>query len=204
MPKIQMAVRNFASDGLDVWLVWCFEHCLKREHEQVQKELMHLATSLGVKFVCHKKAAGFLSWLDGRAGTMLIIADWRETKPIVKKLSERSNRCILRMCVVGRSEKMLRNASLFAGRQSTGAEILVTSSFSCESVEEFIRSYVQAARETTKCAEIKLMSLPLQTKPIETLPWLSLPGLLESIQDPETAGMLEQLIRQTMWQVYED
>ena len=198
-----MAAHNPASDGLDVWLVWCFEHCLKPEHGQVHNELMHLATSLDVKFACHKKAAGFLSWLDGRNSrtvTMLIIADWRETKPIAAELSTRSNHCVARMCVVAQSEKSFRNASLFAGWQSTGFEIVVASSFTCESVEELIRSYVRNARETAKCGEINTM----QPKPFDTQLLLSLPRLRRSIQDPNTAGMLEQLIRQTMWQVYED
>ena len=198
-----MAAHNPASDGLDVWLVWCFEHCLKPEYAQVHKELMHLATSLDVKFARHKKAAGFLSWLDSgnsRTVTVLIIADWRETKPIVAELSTRSNHCVARMCVVGQSEKMFRNASLFAGRQSTGFEIVVASSFSCESVEELIRSYMRNAPETTRCGEIDTM----QPKSVDTVFLLSLPSLRRSIQDPNTAGMLEQLIRQTMWQVYED
>ncbi|CAE6935404.1 unnamed protein product [Symbiodinium natans] len=193
-----MAAHNPASDGRDVWLLWCFEHCLKPEHGQVHEELMHLATSLDLKFARHKKAAGFLSWLDSRNSrtvTVLIIADWRETKPIVAELSTRSNHCVARMCVVAQSEKMFRNASLFAGRQSTGFEIVVASSFSCESVEELIRSYVRNAPETTRCGEIDTA---------DTSRWLSLPSLRKSIQDPNTARMLEQLIRQTMWQVYED
>ncbi|CAE7232077.1 unnamed protein product [Symbiodinium natans] len=175
---------------LDVWLVWCFEHCLKPEHHDVREGLKHLAATVGCKFVCHKKSMGFLSWLDARKGAKLIIADWREAKPIIEELSMKKHvkhRSDVRMCVVARSEKMFRRASVFVDRQRMGGvEIMVATAFSCQSVEEFVHTCMQTLREkSTRCS-------------------LSLPRLVEAIQDPKTAAALAQLLQQNMWQVYED
>ena len=92
-----------------------------------------------------------------------------------------------------------------------GAEIVVAPDFSLESMEEFIRTYMtymQTARETLHappCTEIEPMPLPVQPKAVEALCGMSLPSLLQAVQDPKVAAALEQLILQTMSsQVYED
>ena len=53
MEQISCSVGG-ANEG-DVWLAWCFEHCLKREHSPVHEELELLATRFGRKLICHKK-----------------------------------------------------------------------------------------------------------------------------------------------------
>ncbi|CAE7237096.1 unnamed protein product [Symbiodinium natans] len=185
-----------------VWLVWCFEHCLKPEHREEHRKLQHLAAKLGCKFVCHKKATGFLTWQDkdGRNGAKLIVADWRETKPIIQGISKSQQPCDVSMCVVARSRKMLYHAALFADTQSAGVEILVTPGVSSESMEQFFSSHLQTACKTSPS-----MPSPVQPKPFEPLCWTSLPSLLQAVKDPKTVAMLEQLIQQTMSsQVYED
>ena len=120
---------------------------------------------------------GFASWLEGREGTKLI-------KPIIQVLSKSRHPGEVRMCVVARSDKISRRATHFVDTQSTGCEIVVRG-FSGESMEEFIRTYM-TARETS-CAR-KARS-PVQ-------PWLSLPSLVNAVQDSKIAAMLEQLIQQ--------
>ncbi|CAE7232084.1 unnamed protein product [Symbiodinium natans] len=194
--QIPLSWRAGGSAEADVWLVWCFEHCLKPERSDVREDLKHLATTAGCKFVCHKKSMNFFGWLDGRKGTKLIIADWREAKPIIEELSRHKHRSDVRMCVVARSEKMFRRASVFVEKQTMGAEIMVTSDFSRDSVEEFVLTCVRTCK-TSPCKEVR-------PKPTEMLRWLSLPHLLEAVQDPKTAASLEDLLQQTMQQVYED
>ena len=45
-------------------------------------EMKDIATSLKCKFRYEKKSMGFLSWMKGRTETVLLVADWREAKPI--------------------------------------------------------------------------------------------------------------------------
>ncbi|CAE7220477.1 unnamed protein product [Symbiodinium natans] len=185
---------------VDAWLVWCFEHYRKPEHREVHKELQHLAAVLGCKFVCHKKGSGFLSWReqDGRSGALLIVADWRETKPIIHGLRKSRQPCDVCMCVVARSGKMFQRAVLFANAQSL--KVVVTPAFSRQVVEELFINYVQAA-----CKISPSMPSPVQPKPVEPPCWMSLPSLVQAVKDPKTAAMLEQLIQETMSsQVYED
>ncbi|CAE7256522.1 unnamed protein product [Symbiodinium sp. CCMP2592] len=175
-----------AACGADevTWLVWCFEHCLKPEQAALRKELAGLAAQYGCKFVYHKKSMSFLSWLEGRKGSVLLVADWREAKPIMEEISKQEQRHNFRMCVVAQTATILRRASLWAGTQST--EIMVTSGFLRHKVEDLIASHVGALRSTGGYG------------------WLSLPNLLEAVHDPKQALGLEKLIKQTMWQVYED
>ncbi|CAE7339545.1 unnamed protein product [Symbiodinium sp. CCMP2456] len=185
-----MACKAACSADEVTWLVWCFEHCSKPEQAAVRTELAGLATEFGCKFVYHKKSMGFLSWLKGRKGSVLLVADWREAKPIMEEITKQKQRHDLRMCVVAQTATILRRASLWAGTQRGCAEIMVTSGFLRHKVEEMIASHVQALRTTGLAVGFR--------------GWLSLPTLLEAVHDPKQAHRLEKLIKQTMWQVYED
>ncbi|CAE7204903.1 unnamed protein product [Symbiodinium sp. CCMP2456] len=184
------------------WLVWCFEHCLKPEQAVVRKELAALATRFGCKLVWHKKSMSFLRWLEGRKGSILLVADWREAKPITEEISKQNRGHDLRLCVVAQTATILRRASFWARAQNGCAEIMVTPGFLRHKVEELIASYVQVVQAKRiaepamrTCAEITVRS---------TDEWLSLSSLLEAVNDPMRALGLEKLIRQTMWQLYED
>ncbi|CAE7948251.1 unnamed protein product [Symbiodinium sp. KB8] len=186
------------------WLVWCFEHCLKPEQAVVRKELAALATRFGCKFVWHKKSMSFLRWLEGRKGSILLVADWREAKPITEEISKQNKGHDLRMCVVAQTATILRRASFWARTQNGCAEIMVTPGFLRHKVEELIASYVQAvqAKRNTEPAVRTCSEIPVRCTGADE--WLSLSSLLEAVQNPEQALGLEKLIRQTMWQLYED
>jgi len=190
--------RKPAKQEIRVWLVWCFEHCLKHEQCDVRKELKQCAASTpGCKFVCHKKSMDFLRWLEDREGSTLLIADWREAKPILVELSKNSKRHNLHLYVVARTEKIFHRASCWAGEQSTGGQIMVTLGFSVEATKKFI------TRHTEMDEELPVMP-PLQTTSMDTCCLLSLPSLLAVVRDPVQADRLEKLIQNTMWQTYED
>ncbi|CAE7525673.1 unnamed protein product, partial [Symbiodinium pilosum] len=72
--------------------------------------MRNLAEMFGFNFLCFKKWMGFQSWLQGRTGSVLLVAEWREAKPIMEVLDKTTEQPDLRMCVVARSEKMLRRA----------------------------------------------------------------------------------------------
>ena len=186
------------------WPVWCFEHCLKPEQALVRKELAALAIKFGCKFVCHKKSMRFLSWLEGRKGSILLVADWREAKPTMEEISKQNQSHDLCMCVVAQTATILRRASFWARAQNGCAEITVTPGFLRQKVEELIASHVQAvqAKRITEpamriCSEIPARSTGADGR-------LSLPSLLEAVNDPKQALGLEKLIRETVWRLYED
>ena len=104
-------------DG-QTYLVWCFEHCLKTEHAEARENLKDLADAFGVEFVCEKKSMGLLSWLESRAGTGLLVAEWREAKPIMEELGNRGNSCNLSTCVVTRTDKPFRRVCHWANQKS--------------------------------------------------------------------------------------
>ena len=184
----------------DVWLVWCFEHCLKPEHRHVRNELVDLATQLGCKFVYHKKSMGFLEWAEGRKGSVLLVADWREAKPIMEEVAKQSENHdalipTVRLCIVAQTQKIAHRASLWAGSK----EIMVTCGFSRQAVEKLVASHVQTVPAT--CAANPGVENAI--KPMPTI-GLSLSSLIQAVRDPKQALQLEQLILQTMWQLYED
>ena len=96
-------------DG-QTYLIWCFEHCLKAEHAEAKD----LADAFGFEFVCEKKSMGLLSWLESTAGAILLVAEWREAKPIMEELGKRSSSCNLSVCVVTRTDKTFRRVWFLA------------------------------------------------------------------------------------------
>ena len=81
----------------------------------------------GYQFTCQKKSTGFLRWLEGMEGRVLLITDWREAKPIMEGLSNlgQIQRIDILMCVVARSDRMFRRAIDWAGKQSSDTDIMV-------------------------------------------------------------------------------
>ena len=114
------------ADVLGTRLVWCFDQCLKLEQLHVRQALKDVAAEHSFKFHCWRKSMGFLSWLEGTGERILLIADWREAKPIVEALGKRSNKCDIRVCIVAQSEKVLRRATDWVNQQDASAEIFVT------------------------------------------------------------------------------
>ncbi|CAE7687876.1 unnamed protein product [Symbiodinium sp. CCMP2456] len=119
-------------------VVWCFEHCMKSQQERLRTELKQAATVFGCSFTCHKKSMGFLSWLEGREGRILLLADWREAKPIMEELGRRQGRHDIIVCVVGQSDKMFRRAVDWATKQVSEIDIIVSSSFSRQNIEDLV------------------------------------------------------------------
>ena len=131
-----------SSQTTETWLVWCFEHCQKPEQDELRAQMQNLAEMFGFKFQCHKKYTGFLGWLEGRTGSVLLVAEWREAKPITEALVNRTEQQDLTTCVVVRSEKMLQRASIWARRQSK-ADIVLSSGLGVRDVEQLVANYLQ-------------------------------------------------------------
>ena len=119
-------------------LVWCFEHCYRTEHRQTREELAELSARFGFDFFCHQKYTNFISWLQRSTGSILLVAEWREVKPIMDKLDKGSHKPELRMCVVTRGQKMYHRACQWSKSQSGRANIVVSLGFSRQMVEELI------------------------------------------------------------------
>ena len=209
MARVSGQTSHDTQDGgneADVWLVWCFEHCCKAEHGDVRRDLIDLAATFGCKCVHHKKVMGFKSWLEGRKGRLLLIADWREAKPVIEELSKRRESQDFRMCVVAPSERVRRRASLW--KESQNSEILLLGAFSRQRVEEFIKQNLKAfqprAAHTGRGEENSHVPALTRPKPMEIFYHWSLRDLLTAVQDPQQAAGLERILKQAMWQVYED
>ena len=127
----------------EVWLVWCFEHCQKAEHQQVRAELTGVAKAFGFNFLCFKKCMSFLSWLEGSTGSVLLVADWREAKPIMEEVVQKSRSRDVRMCVAAPSERTFLRACRWAGKQDQSMDIMVSPGILRRSVEELIVRYLE-------------------------------------------------------------
>jgi len=70
-------------------LVWCHEHCHKRENEKRRQALRSSLQGLGASLVCLKKANQFAEW-DGRPTrtTFALVTDWREAQPCIAYLAQ--------------------------------------------------------------------------------------------------------------------
>ena len=135
------------SSGQDrkTYIVWCFEHYFKAEHAQARRNLKDLADSFGFEFLCEKKAMALLRWLEGRTATIILVAEWREAKPIMEELGPRNIACDVSVCVVTRSEKMFQHARAWAAQQGGGKEILVSEGFSLRKVDELVAHHLDRA-----------------------------------------------------------
>ena len=195
--------RNVHDGPLGVCLFWCFDQCSKLENHQVRQELNHAAAAAGCEFRCAKKSVDFLSWLGSKKETVLLIADWREAKPIQDELNNRRgiSQHDVRICVVAAAVKTFRRASTWA-RQQHAAHIVVMSGPWLKGATELMQQ-----RKTETCfsrdaaADAVVSTL---TTTHEMFSRVSLPNLLKAVQDPQRAAELEHIIRQTMWQTYED
>lgn len=130
-------------------LVWCYERCNKADQGQTLIELQEVAASFGSNLVLYKKSTGFLNWLERATERVLLLADWREAKPIVDGVNlltaARSQQFHLEMCILAQSNKTYRRASEWAAliRQGGGRSIKVLDGYSREGVEEFIMQSIE-------------------------------------------------------------
>ena len=129
---------EFCPHASTTFLVWCFEYCFKDEHCQTRAELADIAGLFGFDFVCHRKCAGFMSWLQGTTGSVLLFAEWREAKPIMQELDRRNDSRDFRMCVVTRAKKMHSRACAWAEMQNRSTDIAISFGFMRQTVEELI------------------------------------------------------------------
>ena len=214
-------------------LAWCYERCHKAEQVEALTKLHEVAASLGSTLVCHKKALGFLSWLQDASGKVLLLTDWREAKPIVEGVEHlmdgRPQNFKVRMCIMATSDRIFRRASEWANSILRGGwEVVVLDVFSRGGLEEFIVQGSQAARnyyeqenllpsrcptypndakDLTSHSPSKTTSpkLELARESASLCIRLSMATLKATLQDPENATKLEEMIRRTMWhQLYED
>ena len=152
------------------YLVWCFEHYFQAEHAQAYRYLKNLADAFGFDFVCEKKSMGLLRWLESRAGTILLVAEWREAKPIMEELSTGSIACNVSMCVVTRSEKMFQRARSWVAQQGGEKEILVSEGFSPRKVEKIVTNHMERALVSADSTPPGL-EIPTRLQPVRRF-WL--------------------------------
>ncbi|CAE7634373.1 unnamed protein product [Symbiodinium pilosum] len=133
-----------SSPDSEACLVWCFEHCQKPEQDELRAQMQNLAEMFGFNFLCFKKCMGFQSWLQGRRGSVLLVAEWREAKPIMEALDKTIEQPDLRMCVVTRSEQMMRRAYTWSKKQLK-ADIMLSSGLRIRDVEQLLANYLKTA-----------------------------------------------------------
>ncbi|CAE7244636.1 MDH1B [Symbiodinium sp. CCMP2456] len=152
-------------------LAWCYERCHKAEQVEALTQLHEVAASLGSTLVCHKKALGFLSWLQSASGNVLLLTDWREAKPIfegVEHLTEGGPQNFrVRMCITATSDRIHRRACEWANSipQRGGWEVVVLDVFTRGGVEEFI---VQSAGEARNFIDYEQGNLVRSPSPTYT------------------------------------
>ena len=213
-------------------LAWCYERCHKAEHVETLTKLHEVAASLGSTLVCHKKALGFLSWLQTASGNVLLLTDWREAKPIfegVEHMTEGGPQNFkVRMCITATSGRIYGRACEWANSicQNGGWEVVVLDVFSRGGVEEFIvqstqearsfyeqenlvpspcPTYIDDVKDKTSHSKTSAGKSDLAREAASVCIRLSMATLKSALQDPDKATKLEEMIRSTMWhQVYED
>ena len=171
------------------------------KNHPLREQLKDVATAAGCEFRYEKKYSDFLSWFQGRRETVLLLADWREAKPIQEQLSKRSESCDVRMNVVAQWDKTFHRASTWASMQPAASNIVVSSGTWLEAAKELVL-HQQETSFPGRAAQN--LHSPLFMDPHKTFSCVSLPVLVKAVQDPKLAAELERIIRQTMWQTYED
>ncbi|CAE6970092.1 MDH1B [Symbiodinium natans] len=225
-----------AARGLETFLAWCYERCHKTEQYETWSYLESIANDFGLSLQRFKKSSGFLAWLEEmEAGKVLVLADWREAKPLAEGLdvlAAQGKLLQVRMCILAASDKIYSRASEWAGivRQGGGRETVVLRGFSHEGIEDFIAPSIAEVGPLRKWRNKLATSSPMScaqdvgTTSVQTLPEvapgtfdvaaglatpfcinLSFSALARTLQDPQKATKLEEMIRCTMWQQrYED
>ena len=112
------------------------------EHDKLRARMQELADFFGFKFLCFKKYSGFLSRPEGGTGSTLLVAEWREAKPIVDALNKTTPQRDVRMCVVVRSAKMLWRACTWA-KEQRNSDIMVVLELCIWDVECLVANYLQ-------------------------------------------------------------
>mmetsp|Transcript_18791 Transcript_18791/g.43846 ORF Transcript_18791/g.43846 Transcript_18791/m.43846 type:complete len:208 (+) Transcript_18791:63-686(+) len=137
---------NRQPEQASICLVWCFERCFKDEQLNRQKHLSKTAEAFGYNFVCYRKAKGALVSLEASVTDVevVLLADWREVKPLVEGISSMEKQKPgsarkIRLGVLAASKRILRRAQEWAStHQLDGMKVSVlTDAF--EDVEDFFR-----------------------------------------------------------------
>mmetsp|Transcript_22831 Transcript_22831/g.53812 ORF Transcript_22831/g.53812 Transcript_22831/m.53812 type:complete len:209 (-) Transcript_22831:159-785(-) len=186
-------------------LVWCYEGCMKWEQQNQRAELQTIAGSCGCRCSFYKKAIGFLRWMERKTrGTIILIVDWREVKPIVDGLSPLQLQDV-HIYVTARCEKSLLNAQSWVNHQQRLFDISVLEKISEDSVEKLIRYHV--GEISSKEVLRKPPKKQIEQKPVQ-ISWLCYGSLVSAVQDPKVAAELEQVLKQMMMEasneIYED
>ncbi|CAE7663004.1 unnamed protein product [Symbiodinium pilosum] len=128
-----------SSPDSEACLVWCAEHCQKLEQDELRAQMQNLAEMFGLNFLCFKKCTGFQSWLQGRTGSVLLVAEWREAKPIMEALDRMTEQPDLRL-----SEQSMRRAYTWSKKQLK-ADIMLSSGLRIRDVEQLLANYLKTA-----------------------------------------------------------
>ena len=214
------------------------ERCHKTDQSETWIQLETVVESFGLSLQRYKKSSGLLNWLEEAQGKVLLLADWREAKPLVEgldRLEAQGRQDIeVRLCIVATSKAIHRRASQWAEtiRQDGGMEIVVLDGFSCEGIEDFITQSVAKTQSSFNVQKKMGAPCPISyTQDVGPTSWqppkepkggpgkydfaaeittplcirLSFSALIRTLQDPQKATKLEEMIRCTMWQqLYED
>ncbi|CAE7239897.1 unnamed protein product [Symbiodinium natans] len=194
-PGCKASVLRNDAKGRRAWMVWCFEHCRKMANQSMYTDMAQIAQECGLELIYHKKCEGFLRWLDGldAGDTVLLVADWREAKPIVEGLRRRLFP-YLWMCVLTQSQASYFHASSWAASHPCGREIPVLAELNKELLHAAAGNMAQAV-EDAEAAKLAP----------QVIEW---PLNLSTLSDPkiraELAVRLQEVIEQSQWEVYED
>ncbi|CAE7607519.1 unnamed protein product [Symbiodinium natans] len=193
-------------------LVWCAEGCMKQDQDHQRAWLRSIAESHCAR--CHfcKKAQSFLRWLKGKSVTVVLIADWREVKPIMEGL-DAEQQADVHMYITARWDKSYFNALSWVQEHARGKQISMLENFSRQNVQEVVRRHLPCGggELQTPCQQtgfVKPGPLPPHAngKPLVMSWWLSYGNLKSALQDPEMAFIVEQALKQMMSrnETYED
>jgi hypothetical protein len=67
-------------------LVWCYEHCHKLDNADLRNQFSLMAQKCGAHLVRLKKASTFAEWASHPRPPFILIAEWREAKPLMRVL----------------------------------------------------------------------------------------------------------------------
>ena len=88
-----------------------------------------------------------MSWLEDSEERVLLLADWREAKPVMEELGKREGGHDVLMCVAAQSDKMFRRAVDWATKQRPDTDIMVSSSFSRQNLLDLFERHLETSAQ---------------------------------------------------------
>ena len=88
-----------------------------------------------------------MSWLEDSEDRVLLLADWREAKPVMEELGKREGGHDVLMCVAAQSDKMFRRAVDWATKQRPDTDIMVSSSFSRQNLLDLFERHLETSAQ---------------------------------------------------------